>query len=60
MTYQTRFTVDDEPGRPRLRRGLYLLSAAPQTWLGRAVATWASGGATGSAGVLVSFEGGAA
>jgi hypothetical protein len=30
--FETRFTVDWEPGRPRLRRGIYLLGLAPATW----------------------------
>jgi hypothetical protein len=30
--FRTRFTVDAEPGRPRLRRGVYLLGAAPGVW----------------------------
>ena len=29
---RTKFTVDDEPGRPRLRRGVYLFGAAPGVW----------------------------
>lgn len=28
----TRFTIDSEPGMPRLRRGLYLLGLSPGTW----------------------------
>jgi hypothetical protein len=29
---QTRFTLDNEPGRPKLRRGLYVLGLDPGTW----------------------------
>jgi hypothetical protein len=29
---RTRFTFDDEPERPRLQRGLYLLGTAPDVW----------------------------
>lgn len=29
---RTRFTFDDEAGRPRLQRGLYLLGTAPDVW----------------------------
>jgi len=29
---RTRFTFDDETGRPRLQRGLYLLATAPDVW----------------------------
>lgn len=31
-TYHTRFTLDQEQGRPRLQRGLYLLGFAPSAW----------------------------
>lgn len=30
--FQTRFTFDDETGRPRLLRGAYLLGTAPNAW----------------------------
>jgi len=29
---RTKFTLDNEPGRPRLRRGVYLFGTAPQVW----------------------------
>jgi hypothetical protein len=29
---RTKFTLDAEPGRPRLRRGVYLLAAEPGVW----------------------------
>lgn len=29
---RTRFTLDNEPGRPKLRRGVYLLGLAPAAW----------------------------
>ncbi|HYX22549.1 MAG TPA: hypothetical protein VFC23_00215 [Thermoanaerobaculia bacterium] len=29
---RTKFTLDDEPGKPRLLRGLYLLGLTPGTW----------------------------
>jgi hypothetical protein len=29
---RTRFTLDNEPGRPKLRRGLYVLGLDPNTW----------------------------
>jgi hypothetical protein len=29
---RTKFTVDNEPGRPRLRRGVYLFGATPGIW----------------------------
>jgi hypothetical protein len=29
---RTRFTVDNEPGRPKLRRGVYLLGLTPVAW----------------------------
>ena len=29
---RTRFTLDNEPGRPKLRRGLYLFGLDPNTW----------------------------
>jgi hypothetical protein len=29
---RTKFTVDNEPGRPKLRRGLYVLGLDPRTW----------------------------
>jgi hypothetical protein len=32
VTLRTRFTLDGEPGRPRLQRGLYLLGTAPGGW----------------------------
>jgi hypothetical protein len=32
MVLRTRFTLDDEPGQPRLRRGVYLLGFAPGAW----------------------------
>lgn len=31
-TFETRFTLDAEPGRPRLRRGVYLLGLAPKAF----------------------------
>lgn len=32
ISLRTRFTFDDEPGLPRLQRGLYLLGTAPGVW----------------------------
>lgn len=32
VTMRTRFTFDDEPGLPRLQRGLYLLGTMPDVW----------------------------
>lgn len=32
ITMTTRFTLDDEPGLPRLQRGLYLLGLQPGPW----------------------------
>ena len=32
ISLRTRFTLDDEPGLPRLQRGLYLLGTAPDVW----------------------------
>jgi hypothetical protein len=32
LVLRTRFTFDDEPGVPRLQRGLYLLGTAPGVW----------------------------
>jgi hypothetical protein len=32
LTMTTRFTLDDEPGLPRLQRGLYLLGLQPGSW----------------------------
>jgi len=32
LTMTTRFTLDDESGRPRLQRGLYLLGLQPGAW----------------------------
>jgi hypothetical protein len=32
VVLRTRFTFDDEPGLPRLQRGLYLLGTAPDVW----------------------------
>lgn len=32
VTLRTRFTFDDEPGLPRLQRGLYLLGTTPEVW----------------------------
>lgn len=32
VTLRTRFTFDDEPGLPRLQRGLYLLGTAPDVY----------------------------
>jgi hypothetical protein len=29
---QTKFTLDNEPGRPKLRRGLYVFGLDPRTW----------------------------
>lgn len=29
---RTRFTLDNEPGRPKLRRGVYLLGLTPVAW----------------------------
>ena len=31
-TFTTRFTLDDEPGRPRLQRGIYLLGLSADAW----------------------------
>lgn len=31
-SFTTRFTIDSEPGMPRLRRGLYLLGLSPGMW----------------------------
>lgn len=31
-SFATRFTIDRESGMPRLRRGIYLLGLAPDTW----------------------------
>jgi hypothetical protein len=36
VTMRTRFTLDDESGLPRLRRGLYMLGLKPGTWRGEA------------------------
>jgi hypothetical protein len=33
ITMTTRFTLDDDSGLPRLRRGLYLLGLRPGAWL---------------------------
>jgi hypothetical protein len=33
-TYQTRFAVDWQAGRPKLQRGIYLLGARPAVWEG--------------------------
>lgn len=32
LVLRTKFTLDAEPGRPRLRRGVYLLGAGPGVW----------------------------
>ncbi|HXO20504.1 MAG TPA: hypothetical protein VOA87_11345 [Thermoanaerobaculia bacterium] len=32
LALSTRFTLDQDTGRPRLRRGVYLLGLAPDTW----------------------------
>ena len=32
VVLRTRFTFVDEPGIPRLQRGLYLLGTAPDVW----------------------------
>jgi hypothetical protein len=32
LSLRTWFTLDDEPGLPRLQRGLYLLGTAPGGW----------------------------
>ncbi len=32
VSLRTRFTLDDEPGLPRLQHGLYLLGTSPDTW----------------------------
>lgn len=32
LVLRTKFTLDAEPGRPRLRRGIYLLGAGPGVW----------------------------
>lgn len=32
LALRTKLTLDNEPGRPRLRRGVYLLGAAPGIW----------------------------
>ncbi len=32
IVLRTQFTFDDEPGRPRLQRGLYLLGTVPDVW----------------------------
>ncbi len=32
VTLRTRFTLDDESGLPRLRRGVYLIGLAPEAW----------------------------
>jgi hypothetical protein len=34
LSFMTRFTLDDESGVPRLRRGLYLLGLTPHAWDG--------------------------
>ena len=57
VTYQARFTVDDEPGRPRLRRGLYLLPLAPQAWpRGDELGVWGGAALAQTPAILVSFD----
>lgn len=57
MTYSARFTVDDEPSRPRLRQGLYLLPLAPQSWpRGDELAAWGGAALLQTPGLLVSFD----
>lgn len=36
VTMTSRFTIDDEAGMPRLRRGLYMLGLRPGNWRGEA------------------------
>lgn len=56
-TLATRFTLDDEVGRPRLRRGLYLLGLDPQAWKqGMAIAELARTAPDRLLSVLISFE----
>ena len=53
----TRFTLDDEVGRPRLRRGLYLLGLEPNEWQGEmALADLARTAPAKLLSVLISFE----
>jgi hypothetical protein len=53
----TTFTLDSEPGKPRLRRGTYLLGLSPGVWSREVkVSDLASRVAAGMFSVLVSFE----
>jgi hypothetical protein len=53
----TTFTVDNEPGKPRLRRGTYVLGLKPGVWSREVkVSDLASRVAAGMFSVLVSFE----
>lgn len=60
--FATTFTIDADPGQPRLRRGLYLLGLASGTWQsGASLATLATPRtALRYASVLVAVEAGAA
>lgn len=53
----TKFTVDNEPGKPRLRRGTYVLGLKPGVWNREVkVSDLASRVSAGMFSVLVSFE----
>jgi len=56
-TVSTRFTLDYETGRPRLRRGVYLLGLAPGAWQWDiSLAELARAAPLGLLSVMVSFE----
>src|SRR5262249_46254731 len=54
---RTQFTLDDEPGKPRLLRGLYLLGLTPGAWRsGTSLNDLASGAPAELFSILVSFD----
>lgn len=57
VVMRTRFTLDDESGLPRLRRGLYLIGLAPNAWRdGMELAELAAAAPAGQVSVLLSID----
>ncbi|HEX5758773.1 MAG TPA: hypothetical protein VF121_06225 [Thermoanaerobaculia bacterium] len=57
VVMRTRFTLDDENGLPRLRRGVYLLGLAPEAWrTGMDLAELARTGPASRLSLLVSID----
>jgi hypothetical protein len=56
-TLRTRFTLDDESGLPRLRRGVYLIGLTPEAWRsGMALGELAGSAPAGRVSILLSID----